>query len=417
MGSALTYQGQLQQSNSPGNIIGQPASGPVTAVCDFRFSLWDAVTNGNLVGATQTNSAVSVSNGLFTVTLDFGASAFNGNARWLDIGVRTNGGGAFTALTPRQLVPVVPYALYATAAGNTAATNFSGTFTNSAYYGNGGGLTNLNYNNITNPPAIPSTNGLATTNYVIAATTNLGRTIAVNMTNALNQFTGTFTNGSYYGNGGGLTNIPTSGVSNFLGAVTNVATGQGFVTASITNGFQTTNIYLSQWSNIGTNQFDTNNAGIAAAQVATNNFGATVAVNMTNALNQFTGTFTNGTYYGNGGGLTNVYAYTALQAITTTTKYTFPHGLTHLPYFYSVELYCTNHDDATGYSLGQSVKWGDVVKNNLTGQEFCDATNVYFTLTANLNDNWNLISIVPASGGTAVNTTSSTNWNLKVVAQ
>ncbi|MGA2802582.1 MAG: hypothetical protein ABSE97_09495, partial [Verrucomicrobiota bacterium] len=39
MGSALTYQGQLQQSNSPGNIIGQPASGPVTAVCDFRFSL------------------------------------------------------------------------------------------------------------------------------------------------------------------------------------------------------------------------------------------------------------------------------------------------------------------------------------------------------------------------------------------
>jgi hypothetical protein len=298
-----------------------------------------------------------------------------------------------------------------------ALNQFTGTFTNGAYYGSGGGLTNLNYNNITNPPVIPSTNGLATTNYVNTATTNLGRTIAVNMTNALNQFTGTFTNGSYYGNGGGLTNIPTSGVSNFLGAVTNVATGQGFVTASITNGFQTTNIYLSQWSNIGTNQFDTNNAGIAAAQVATNNFGATVAVNMTNALNQFTGTFTNGTYYGNGGGLTNVYAYTALQAITTTTKYTFPHGLTHLPYFYSVELYCTNHDDATGYSLGQSVKWGDVVKNNLTGQEFCDATNVYFTLTANLNDNWNLISIVPASGGTAVNTTSSTNWNLKVVAQ
>jgi hypothetical protein len=52
--------------------------------------------------------------------------------------------------------------------------------------------------------------------------------------------------------------------------------------------------------------FDTNGAGTAAALAATNNFGKTVAVTITNAANQFTGTFTNGTYYGNGNGLTNL---------------------------------------------------------------------------------------------------------------
>jgi hypothetical protein len=49
-----------------------------------------------------------VSNGLFTVTLDFG-SEFNGADRWLELAVRTNGGVAFTALTPRQAVMPTPY--------------------------------------------------------------------------------------------------------------------------------------------------------------------------------------------------------------------------------------------------------------------------------------------------------------------
>ena len=48
--------------------------------------------------------------------------------------------------------------------------------------------------------------------------------------------------------------------------------------------------------------YDTNNA----AKNATNNFGNTVSVNLTNSANLFTGTFTNSTFYGNGAGLTNV---------------------------------------------------------------------------------------------------------------
>ena len=72
-------------------------------------------------GGGLTNVATPVTNGLFTVTLDFGSGVFDGNARWLDIGVRTNGGGAFTSLSPRQPILPTPYALYAANAGIAAA--------------------------------------------------------------------------------------------------------------------------------------------------------------------------------------------------------------------------------------------------------------------------------------------------------
>src|SRR5271169_4542084 len=100
-GTAFTYQGQLDSSG-----------GPVNGNYDLTFALYDAGTNGNLVSGPLTNSAVAVTNGLFTVALDFGAN-FPGSARWLQIGVRTNGGGAFTALTPRQETTPAPYAITA----------------------------------------------------------------------------------------------------------------------------------------------------------------------------------------------------------------------------------------------------------------------------------------------------------------
>ena len=257
MGTVLTYQGHLDQAGVSSGGIGQQSasSEPVTGIRDFRFSLWDAVTNGNLVSTTQTVSAVSVSNGLFTVALDFGAGAFNGDARWLEIGVRTNGSGAFTELAPRQEAPLMPYALYAAEAGNVAATNFTGIVPDSqlstnvallnssanfigavtavSFTGSGGGLTNLNWSNITNPPAIPSTNGLATTDYVNTATNNFGTTVAVNMTNAANQFTGIFlwNNNLSYGNffaGPSAGNMAMSGCNNVgigAGTLCNNTTG------------------------------------------------------------------------------------------------------------------------------------------------------------------------------------------------
>jgi Chaperone of endosialidase len=107
LGSGFTYQGRLTD-------LGGPANGTY----DLTFSVFDVSTGGIPVAGPVTNSAVAITNGLFTITLDFGTTVFNGNDRWLEIGVRTNGGGAFTALTPRrQQLTTVPYAVYSLAAG------------------------------------------------------------------------------------------------------------------------------------------------------------------------------------------------------------------------------------------------------------------------------------------------------------
>ncbi len=102
LGTAWTYQGRLTAGDSPakGNY-------------DLQFKLFDALADGVQQGGTIVSNAVAVSNGLFTVTLDFGAGVFDGSARWLEIAVRTNNGPALTTLTPRQSLTAAPYALYA----------------------------------------------------------------------------------------------------------------------------------------------------------------------------------------------------------------------------------------------------------------------------------------------------------------
>ena len=102
LSTSFTYQGQLKQD---GNLV--------NGTCDFLFSLWDALTGGSQVGSTLDRPNVSVANGLFTIPdLDFGGSAFTGEARWLEISVRCPAGsGSYTALDPRQALTAAPYAL------------------------------------------------------------------------------------------------------------------------------------------------------------------------------------------------------------------------------------------------------------------------------------------------------------------
>jgi hypothetical protein len=110
LGTAFTYQGRLTDGTSP-------ASGSY----DLRFAVYDDSSGPGVVAGPVTNAPVTVSNGLFTTTLDFGSSVFTGDARWLEIAVRTNGSSTFTCLSPRQPLTPSPYALYAPNAG-TAAT-------------------------------------------------------------------------------------------------------------------------------------------------------------------------------------------------------------------------------------------------------------------------------------------------------
>jgi hypothetical protein len=95
----FTYQGRLLDSSLP-----------PTANYDFGFSLWDSLANGTQQGTTQTITGVAVTNGIFTVRLNFG-DQFTGAARFIQIEVRPAGGGAYTTLAPRQSITSGPYAI------------------------------------------------------------------------------------------------------------------------------------------------------------------------------------------------------------------------------------------------------------------------------------------------------------------
>jgi len=145
-GTAFTYQGRLNT-----------ATGPATGSYDLTFTLFSVSSGAGQVGTPQTNSATVVSNGLFTVLLDFG-NQFPGAPRWLEIGVRSNSVGSFQTLAPRQQLTPTPYAIYAESASATnlvgqvpdanLATTFSSphTFSNpgDSFTGNGSGLTGVN---------------------------------------------------------------------------------------------------------------------------------------------------------------------------------------------------------------------------------------------------------------------------------
>ncbi len=105
-GTAFNYQGELSVSNTPAN-----------GSYDLLFNLYPASEGGDAIAGPVTNSATAVSNGLFTTAINFGPGIFTGGTNWLDIAVRTNGGGAFSELSPRQEILPVPYAVYSQNAG------------------------------------------------------------------------------------------------------------------------------------------------------------------------------------------------------------------------------------------------------------------------------------------------------------
>jgi hypothetical protein len=134
--SAFTYQGRLSDGATT-------ASGSY----QMQFRLFDAVTEGTQIGATQTYTNVVVTSGVFAVTLDFGASAFPGPDRFLEIKVRADSpdpNSAYTTLAPRQPVMATPYAIRSLAANtadiamNASTATTAGNVTGLVAVGNGG---------------------------------------------------------------------------------------------------------------------------------------------------------------------------------------------------------------------------------------------------------------------------------------
>jgi hypothetical protein len=106
LGTAFTYQGRLTDGGAPAN-----------GSYDLVFKLYDDSAGGSQVGISVTQT-LTVTDGLFTVQLDFGSDVFDGNARWLEIGVRPAGSTiAYLPLTPRQELTPAPYALHSASTG------------------------------------------------------------------------------------------------------------------------------------------------------------------------------------------------------------------------------------------------------------------------------------------------------------
>src|SRR5215471_13237618 len=265
-GTAITYQGKLSDNGNPAN--GQ---------YDFQFKLFDtsALGTGTQQGGTVTVSTVTVSAGIFTVQLDFGACAtcFNGAARYVEIAVKPTSGSSFTTLDPRQPIASTPYAiksLGATSADglsvacincvtSTQIGSVSGTAINGAipvasvpagstnYIQNGTtAQTGSNFNISGNGTAAGTLSG-----NIVTATTqfNLGSSRVLSNSGFQNFFVGTdagsFNTGSqnaFFGSNAGLGN--TSGGSNsFFGAVAgqnNTTGSQNSFFGAVAGGTNTT---------------------------------------------------------------------------------------------------------------------------------------------------------------------------------
>jgi hypothetical protein len=104
-GTGFTYQGQLKHGGTS-----------VNGTCTLAFRLFDAESAGSQIGNAITQT-LTITNGLFTTQLnaanEFGANAFNGDARWLEIRVSNAcpSTGSFTTPTPRQAVTPAPYSI------------------------------------------------------------------------------------------------------------------------------------------------------------------------------------------------------------------------------------------------------------------------------------------------------------------
>lgn len=189
-GTLFTYQGQLLLNSSVAN--GQ---------FDMQFKLHPTPTTTNQVGATLTNAPVGVTNGLFTVPLDFG-NVFTTSPLYLEIGVRTNGStAAYTILSPVQLISSAPYAVQAL---------------NSTFFSGGVVDTQLSANVplLNGTDVFTGTDSFANASGTFSGTFS-GATSGTFSGAASGTFSGTGT-GTFSGNGANLTNL---NVTNLIGVV------------------------------------------------------------------------------------------------------------------------------------------------------------------------------------------------------
>src|SRR5438309_2930732 len=238
--SSFTYQGRLTDGGTAAN-----------GNYDLQFALFDSLSGGAQIGSTQTLNTVAVSNGVFSVALDFGASSFSGANRFLEISARPSGAGSFTLLTPRQQVTSTPYAIRSvnassadTATNATNATNAT-TATNATQLGGIAASQYVQTNDSrlsdARPPRPGSSNYIqntaspqASSNFNISGNGTAGGTLSGNVLNATTQFkldgsrilSNLGTDNLFAGVAAGAAN--TGGSNAFFGALAGAANITGF---------------------------------------------------------------------------------------------------------------------------------------------------------------------------------------------
>jgi hypothetical protein len=177
--TTFTYQGKL-------NDGGAPANGSY----DLQFALFPVPASGDQIGATIARASVIVTSGVFTVPLDFGATAFPGADRYLEISVRPAGStGAYTTLAPRQQITSTPYAIRSLSTASADNVSVGG-----VPAGNGNYIQNM-------------TTPQAGANYNISGGGTAGGTLSANVVNAATQY-----------NIGGSRVLSVTGSSNLFGS-------------------------------------------------------------------------------------------------------------------------------------------------------------------------------------------------------
>ena len=222
--TTFNYQGRLTDNMSA-------ASGTY----QMQFALYDALNNGSQIGSTIENPSVIVNNGVFTVQLDYGAAAFPGAERFLEISVRRNSNETYTTLTPRQRITSAPYSIRALNAGTADnATSLGGTAANQFVQTNdsrlsderapSAGSSNYIQNTATQQSASFNISGNGTAGGTLSANAvnsstqyNIGGSRILSIVGSANLFAGTAAGASYTTGGGNAFFGSNAGANNTSG--------------------------------------------------------------------------------------------------------------------------------------------------------------------------------------------------------
>lgn len=249
--SEFSYQGKLNESSASAN-----------GLYDLSFRLCNS--SGSPIGSTLVKNDVQVTDGVFSVSLDFGAASFDGSPRLLEISVRPGAStGSYTTLAPMQPIASTPYSvrsLNATTADTaTNATQLAGVAANQFVQTGDPRMTDAREPLPNSASYIQnSTNAQASSNFNVSGNGTVGGTLSGNAVNSATQY-----------NIGGQRALATI-VSNVLvgpGAGANVPAGSN-----------------------GNNTFVGNSAGAATSATAFNTYiGNQAGLNSTSSQNTFVG--------------------------------------------------------------------------------------------------------------------------------